>query len=83
MKDNVAGKLRRYTNTTLHKHDVVLADRIGSVASENSDRQVFLLAWFYLAHHSLQLSRKERKLSGRKTVISRQTVRSVGTCVRR
>jgi len=39
MKDNVAGKLRRYTNTTLHEHDVVLPDRIGSVASENRDRQ--------------------------------------------
>ncbi len=39
MKDNVAGKLRRYTNTTLHEHDVVLADRIGPVASENRDRR--------------------------------------------
>ncbi len=45
MKDNVVGRLRRYTNTTLHEHNVVLADGIGSVASENRDRQLFVLGW--------------------------------------
>jgi hypothetical protein len=31
VKDNVAGKLRRYTNTTLHECNVVLVDYVGSV----------------------------------------------------
>jgi len=31
MKDNVAGKLRRYTTTTLHEYKVVLAGYVGSV----------------------------------------------------
>ena len=39
MKDNVAGKLRRYTNITLHEYGIVLADHIGSVALENRDRK--------------------------------------------
>ncbi len=31
VKDNVAGKLRRYTSTTLHEYNVVLAGYVGSV----------------------------------------------------
>ncbi len=31
MKDNVAHKVRRYTSTTLHEYNVVLAGYVGSV----------------------------------------------------
>ena len=38
MKDNVAGKLRRYTSKILHEHNVVLAGHVGSVVT-------FLFLW--------------------------------------